>query len=220
MTMKARDARLLYLSVFALALVAVLTCSTVIGVAAVTPFAVSKLGELYEKFKENHREGMPAAKAAKAKLDELKKEQAKLVKDKKALEKKKKPALQRGAGQKGLTKKKLAMRKEQAKKLYEERQKNGYENSLSSLDSYRDKVLAKEASIDGAEKAAPKAKTEEAKPEKIDKSEKPIEVKAQPEPVAEAAPITPLVIPEIEAAVSDEPYDYTANGSLFRGISF
>lgn len=203
MTMKARDARLLYLSVFALALVAVLTCSTVIGVAAVTPFAVSKLGELYEKFKENHREGMPAAKAAKAKLDELKKEQAKLVKDKKALEKKK-----------------LAMRKEQAKKLYEERQKNGYENSLSSLDSYRDKVLAKEASIDGAEKAAPKAKTEEAKPEKIDKSEKPIEVKAQPEPVAEAAPITPLVIPEIEAAVSDEPYDYTANGSLFRGISF
>ena len=191
--MKARDARLLYLSVFALALVAVLTCSTVIGVAAVTPFAVSKLGELYEKFKENHREGMPAAKAAKAKL----------VKDKKALEKKK-----------------LAMRKEQAKKLYEERQKNGYENSLSSLDSYRDKVLAKEASIDGAEKAAPKAKTEEAKPEKIDKSEKPIEVKAQPEPVAEAAPITPLVIPEIEAAVSDEPYDYTANGSLFRGISF
>lgn len=201
--MKARDARLLYLSVFALALVAVLTCSTVIGVAAVTPFAVSKLGELYEKFKENHREGMPAAKAAKAKLDELKKEQAKLVKDKKALEKKK-----------------LAMRKEQAKKLYEERQKNGYENSLSSLDSYRDKVLAKEASIDGAEKAAPKAKTEEAKPEKIDKSEKPIEVKAQPEPVAEAAPITPLVIPEIEAAVSDEPYDYTANGSLFRGISF
>lgn len=203
MTMKARDARLLYLSVFALALVAVLTCSTVIGVAAVTPFAVSKLGELYEKFKENHREGMPAAKAAKAKLDELKKEQAKLVKDKKALEKKK-----------------LAMRKEQAKKLYEERQKNGYENSLSSLDSYRDKVLAKEASIDGAEKAAPKAKTEEAKPEKIDKSEKPIEVKAQPEPVAEAAPVTPLVIPEIEAAVSDEPYDYTANGSLFRGISF
>ena len=153
--MKARDARLLYLSVFALALVAVLTCSAVIGVAAVTPFAVSKLGELYEKFKENHREGMPAAKAAKAKLDELKKEQAKLVKDKKALEKKK-----------------LAMRKEQAKKLYEERQKNGYENSLSSLDSYRDKVLAKEASIDGAEKAAPKAKTEEAKPEKIDKSEK------------------------------------------------
>lgn len=201
--MKARDARLLYLSVFALALVAVLTCSAVIGVAAVTPFAVSKLGELYEKFKENHREGMPAAKAAKAKLDELKKEQAKLVKDKKALEKKK-----------------LAMRKEQAKKLYEERQKNGYENSLSSLDSYRDKVLAKEASIDGAEKAAPKAKTEEAKPEKIDKSEKPIEVKAQPEPVAEAAPITPLIIPEIEAAVSDEPYDYTANGSLFRGISF
>ncbi len=203
MTMKARDARLLYLSVFALALVAVLTCSAVIGVAAVTPFAVSKLGELYEKFKENHREGMPAAKAAKAKLDELKKEQAKLVKDKKALEKKK-----------------LAMRKEQAKKLYEERQKIGYENSLSSLDSYRDKVLAKEASIDGAEKAAPKAKTEEAKPEKIDKSEKPIEVKAQPEPVAEAAPITPLIIPEIEAAVSDEPYDYTANGSLFRGISF
>lgn len=201
--MKARDARLLYLSVFALALVAVLTCSAVIGVAAVTPFAVSKLGELYEKFKENHREGMPAAKAAKAKLDELKKEQAKLVKDKKALEKKK-----------------LAMRKEQAKKLYEERQKNGYENSLSSLDSYRDKVLAKEASIDGAEKAAPKAKTEEAKPEKIDKSEKPIEVKAQTEPVAEAAPITPLIIPEIEAAVSDEPYDYTANGSLFRGISF
>ncbi|MDO4832777.1 MAG: hypothetical protein Q4A45_05175 [Clostridia bacterium] len=201
--MKARDARLLYLSVFALALVAVLTCSAVIGVAAVTPFAVSKLGELYEKFKENHREGMPAAKAAKAKLDELKKEQAKLVKDKKALEKKK-----------------LAMRKEQAKKLYEERQKIGYENSLSSLDSYRDKVLAKEASIDGAEKAAPKAKTEEAKPEKIDKSEKPIEVKAQPEPVAEAAPITPLIIPEIEAAVSDEPYDYTANGSLFRGISF
>ena len=203
MTMKARDARLLYLSVFALALVAVLTCSAVIGVAAVTPFAVSKLGELYEKFKENHREGMPAAKAAKAKLDELKKEQAKLVKDKKALEKKK-----------------LAMRKEQAKKLYEERQKNGYENSLSSLDSYRDKVLAKEASIDGAEKAAPKAKTEEAKPEKIDKSEKPIEVKAQTEPVAEAAPITPLIIPEIEAAVSGEPYDYTANGSLFRGISF
>ena len=201
--MKARDARLLYLSVFALALVAVLTCSAVIGVAAVTPFAVSKLGELYEKFKENHREGMPAAKAAKAKLDELKKEQAKLVTDKKALEKKK-----------------LAMRKEQAKKLYEERQKNGYENSLSSLDSYRDKVLAKEASIDGAEKAAPKAKTEEAKPEKIDKSEKPIEVKAQTEPVAEAAPITPLIIPEIEAAVSDEPYDYTANGSLFRVISF
>ena len=198
--MKARDARLLYLSVFALALVAVLTCSAVIGVAAVTPFAVSKLGELYEKFKENHREGMPAAKAAKAKLDELKKEQAKLVKDKKALEKKK-----------------LAMRKEQAKKLYEERQKNGYENSLSSLDSYRDKVLAKEASIDGTEKAAPKAKKEEVKPEKI---EKPFEVKAQPEPVAEAAPITPLVIPEIEAAVPDEPYDYTANGSMFRGISF
>lgn len=203
MTMKARDARLLYLSVFALALVAVLTCSAVIGVAAVTPFAVSKLGELYEKFKENHREGMPAAKAAKAKLDELKKEQAKLVKDKKALEKKK-----------------LAMRKEQAKKLYEERQKNGYENSLSSLDSYRDKVIAKEASIDGAEKAVPKAKMEEVKTEKIDKSEKPIEVKAQPGPVAEAAPITPLVIPEIEAAASDEPYDYTANGSMFRGISF
>ncbi len=188
--MKARDARLLYITVFVLALAAVLTCSSVIGIAAVTPFAVSKFGELFAKFKENHREGMPAAKAAKAKLDELKKEQALLAKDKKALEKKK-----------------LAVRKAQAKKLYEERQKNGYESTLGSIETYKNAVIAEEASIDG-EKPAKASKAKKAEKKQVEKA------------AVESTPVTPVVIPEVETQEPDEQPDYTANGSMFRGISF
>lgn len=200
MTMKARDARVLYLAVFVLAFVAVFTCSFVIGVAAVTPFAVSKLSELLAKFKENHKEGMPAAKEAKAKLDELKKEQAQLAKDKKALEKKK-----------------LQVRKAQAKKLYEERLKNGYEDSLSSIEAYKNKVIAEEAAVDGKEKVETKKKSA-SKPKK---AEKKAETQTAPAaPAAPAVPVSPVVIPEIDVAPSDEQPDYTANGSMFRGISF
>lgn len=199
MIMKARDARLLYITVFVLAFVAVLTCSSVIGIAAVTPFALSKFGELFAKFKENHREGMPAAKAAKAKLDELKKEQAKLAKDKKALEKKK-----------------LDVRKAQAKKLYEERQKNGYESTLGSLEAYKNRVISEEASIDG-EKITSEPKKAKEKPAKAAKTTKKAE-KNQAE--LEAVPVAPTVIPEIEVQEPDEQPDYTANGSMFRGISF
>ncbi len=199
MIMKARDARLLYITVFVLAFVAVLTCSSVIGIAAVTPFAVSKLGELFAKFKENHREGMPAAQAAKAKLDELKKEQAQLAKDKKALEKKK-----------------LAVRKAQAKKLYEERQKNGYENTLGSVETYKNRVISEEASIDG-EKTASEPKKSKEKPAKAAKK---AEKKQAEKAAVESTPVTPVVIPEVETQEPDEQPDYTANGSMFRGISF
>lgn len=202
MIMKARDARLLYITVFVLAFVAVLTCSSVIGIAAVTPFAVSKLGELFAKFKENHREGMPAAQAAKAKLDELKKEQAQLAKDKKALEKKK-----------------LAVRKAQAKKLYEERQKNGYESTLGSMEAYKNRVISEEASIDG-EKTALEPKKSKEKPTKAAKAAKKAEKKQAEKATVESTPVAPVVIPEVETQEPDEQPDYTANGSMFRGISF
>lgn len=201
MIMKARDARLLYITVFVLAFVAVLTCSSVIGIAAVTPFAVSKFGELFAKFKENHREGMPAAKAAKAKLDELKKEQAQLAKDKKALEKKK-----------------LAVRKAQAKKLYEERQKNGYEGTLGSLEAYKNRVISEEAAIDGETITSKPKKTKE-KPAKAPKAKK-AEKKQAEKAAVESTPVAPVVIPEVETQEPDEQPDYTANGSMFRGISF
>ncbi len=193
--MKARDARRNFIVMVALAFVAVFTSSAIIGIAAITPFVYSKACEILEKAKENHKNTMPAAKAAKAKRDALKKEKAKLEKDKKALEKKK-----------------LAARKEQAKKIYEYRQKNGYEESLPLVEKEAKKALESEAGVSDKGK---KAKKEKVKKEKV-KKEKPANVK----PAKQNKP-EPIILSADTASDASEADDtYTNNGSMFRGISF
>ncbi len=120
--MKGRDSRKQTIITAAAAITGGAIAGTIIGVTAVTPFIFTKgsefASEAIEKARAKHAAGMPAAKAAKADLDKLKKEEKKLNSDKKALEKKKKAA-----------------RKAQAKKIYEERVANGYEASIALIDS-------------------------------------------------------------------------------------
>lgn len=163
--MKARDARRNFIVKVALAFVGVFTCSAIIGVTAVTPFIYTKVSELMAKAKANHKEGIPAAKAAKAKMDALKKEQAKLEKDKKALEKKK-----------------LAARKAQAQKIYEERVANGYESSLDLVRSEAKVAIGENVASDASTKKSAKPKKE-----KRSKQEKSAPVVIAP--VAESEPV-------------------------------
>ncbi|MCQ2488336.1 MAG: hypothetical protein MJ143_03555 [Clostridia bacterium] len=184
--MKGRDSRKQTIITAAAAVVGAAVTGAVIGITAVTPFVLTKgseaAGKAIEKAKEKHNEGMPAAKAKKAELDALKKEKKQLEKDKKTLEKKKQNA-----------------RKNQAKKIYEERVANGYEASLSLVETEADKAIAEADSFTLDEK---KSKAKKTKKEK-----------KQDNVVA---------IPEKEkitlGAQTDE--EYASSASMFKGISF
>ncbi|MDD6807435.1 MAG: hypothetical protein PUD72_03170 [Oscillospiraceae bacterium] len=123
----------------------------------------------------------------------------------KAVAKAKKDALVKEKAQlnkdkKALEKKKKKERDKQVKRIYEERMAEGYEASLDMIKS----TPAPSVTIEPEKPAKPKK-------EKKAKKEKKQEVEVLP--VVE----TPIInLPQ-----NDQPVDgYTANGSMFRGISF
>ncbi len=195
--MKGRDSRKQTIITAAAAIVGASVTGAIIGITAVTPFVFTKgsevAGKAIEIAKANHTAGIPAAKAKKAELAALNKEKAKLEKDKKALEKKKQNA-----------------RKAQAKKIYEERVANGYEASLSLLESEADKAVAtadKYTLDETKSKKKAKAKKEKKTVVAIPKKEK-MTITNQA-----AAP------DNIPTDDGSEP-DYSSSASMFKGISF
>ncbi|MCQ2461532.1 MAG: hypothetical protein MJ115_05255 [Clostridia bacterium] len=194
--MKGRDSRKQTIIVAAAAAISAAVTGAIIGITAVTPFVFTKGSEAASKAIENakakHAAGMPAAQAKKAELDALKKEQKQLEKDKKTLEKKKQNA-----------------RKNQAKKIYEERVANGYEASLSLVESEADKAVAE----------ADKFTLDEKKSKKSKKSKKDKSVVAIPkkEKITLAAPAEPA--DNVPTDDGSEP-DYSSSASMFKGISF
>lgn len=191
--MKGRDSRKQTIIVAAAAAISAAVTGAIIGITAVTPFVFTKGSEAASKAIENakakHAAGMPAAQAKKAELDALKKEQKQLEKDKKTLEKKKQNA-----------------RKNQAKKIYEERVANGYEASLSLVESEADKAVAETDKFTLDEKKSKKAKK--------DKSVVAIPKK---EKITLAAPAEPA--DNVPTDDGSEP-DYSSSASMFKGISF
>lgn len=146
---------------------------------------------LRDKLAEANEKRRSAVEAAKAKKAALQKEQAKLKKDKKKLEKKKKKALEA-----------------RAKRIYEERVSEGYTASLSVMDEEISK---------GLNETGTKSKSK-SKPAKKSAREKTVSI---PDPVAPAKmdfsnPTTVEPLPESES----QAYDYTENGSMFRGLNF
>lgn len=193
--MKGRDSRKQTIITAAAAIVGASVTGAIIGITAVTPFVFTKgsevAGKAIEIAKANHTAGIPAAKAKKAELAALNKEKAQLEKDKKALEKKKQNA-----------------RKAQAKKIYEERVANGYEASLSLLESEADKAVAD----------AGKYTLDETKSKKKAKKEKKTVVAI---PKKEKMTITNQAAAPDNIPTDDgsEP-DYSSSASMFKGISF
>lgn len=191
--MKGRDSRKQTIIVAAAAAISAAVTGAIIGITAVTPFVFTKGSEAASKAIENakakHAAGMPAAQAKKAELDALKKEQKQLEKDKKTLEKKKQNA-----------------RKNQAKKIYEERVANGYEASLSLVESEADKAVAEADKFTLDEKKSKKSKK--------DKSVVAIPKK---EKITLAAPAEPA--DNVPTDDGSEP-DYSSSASMFKGISF
>lgn len=118
--------------------------------------------------------------------------------------KEKKAALKKEQSQLNKDKKKLEKAKKKAmdkkvKRIYEERMANGYEASLDMID----------AEIAKADKSSKKS----AKKSKKSKPQSPVSDIAQ----------TPIAEPVADAFVSSADSgenDYTANGSMFRGLSF
>lgn len=189
--MKGRDSRKQTIITAAAAIVGAAVTGAIIGITAVTPFVYAKGSEAVDKAKQKHSDGMPAAKAKKAELDELKKEKKQLDKDKKALETKKKNA-----------------RKAQAKKIYEERVANGYEASMPLLKSEADKAYADAGKYEFDESKASKPKKE-----KKSKKSAPIVMEKQ-EKIKLGAPVD-----NVPTDDGSEP-DYSESASMFKGISF
>ena len=196
--MKGRDSRKQTIITAAAAAIGAAVTGAIVGITAVTPFVYTKGSEAASKAIDNakakHTAGMPAAKAKKVELDALKKEKKELEKEKKALEKKKQNA-----------------RKNQAKKIYEERVKNGYEASLSLIETEADKAIAdadKYASESSKPKKSKKEKTVVALPKKEKMT---IKNSSDPEPV--------LMIDNLPTDDGTEP-DYSSSASMFRGINF
>ena len=189
--MKGRDSRKQTIITAAAAIVGATVAGAIIGITAVTPFVYRKGSEVVDKAMQKHSDGMPAAKAKKAELDELKNQQKQLDKDKKALEAKKNNA-----------------RKAQAKKIYEERVANGYAASMPLLMSEADKAVADAGKFEFNETKASKPKKE-----KKSKKSAPIVMEKQ-EKIKLGAPVD-------NAPTDDgsEP-DYSASASMFKGISF
>lgn len=155
--MKGRDSRRQTIITAAAAVSAATVAGVITGVGAALPFILTKGADAAEKIssdaRRKHYEGMPAAQAKKAELDELKKEKKQLEKDKKALEKKK-----------------LNARKNQAKKIYKERMANGYEASVPVLEREADKAF--ENSADYVYEEPKKKKSKKETPVVIEKQEK------------------------------------------------
>lgn len=190
--MKGRDSRKQTIITAAAAIVGAAVTGAIIGITAVTPFVYQKGSEAVDKAKQKHTDGMPAAKAKKAELDELKKQKKQLDKDKKALEAKKKNA-----------------RKAQAKKIYEERVANGYEASMPLLKSEADKAIADAGKYEFDESKA----TKKSKKEKKSKKSAPIVMEKQEKITLGAT------VDNVPTADGSEP-DYSESASMFKGISF
>ncbi len=115
--------------------------------------------------------------------------------------KEKKAALKKEQAQLNKDKKKLEKAKKKAmdkkvKRIYEERVANGYEASLDMIDS--ETAKAEKTS----KKAAKKAK------------------KAEPAPAVVQFPVVEPATVDFVSSADDAGSDYTANGSMFRGLSF
>ncbi len=138
--------------------------------------------------------------------DFMSKQSEEREKRKPALEaaKEKKAALKKEEAQLKKDKKKLEKAKKKAmdkkvKRIYEERMANGYEASLDMINAEAEK--AEKASKKSAKKAKKSKKTETAS----------TVVSA---PAAEPAAV------DFASSADDAGSDYTANGSMFRGLSF
>lgn len=199
--MKGRDSRKQTIITAAAAIVAGATTGAIIGITAVTPHvyngARTAANIAMQAFREKQAKGMPAAKAKKAELDKLKAEQKKLDKDKKALEKKK-----------------LNARKAQAKKIYEERVKYGYEASLPLVDKYAGLAMA-DADKYQLDETKSKKKAKKAKKSK----------KSAPVIVDNSKMDTIAIDPkrkyaEEQVVVDGQEPDYSSSASMFKGISF
>ncbi len=117
--------------------------------------------------------------------------------------KEKKAALKKEQAQLNKDKKKLEKAKKKAmdkkvKRIYEERVANGYEASLDMIDA--EAAKAEKA----AKKTAKKSKTK----------------KADVAPVVVQAPVAGPAAVDFVSSADDAGSDYTANGSMFRGLSF
>lgn len=118
--------------------------------------------------------------------------------------KEKKAALKKEQAQLNKDKKKLEKAKKKAmdkkvKRIYEERMANGYEASLDMID----------AEVEKAEKASKKAA------KKASKSKK-----SETAPAVVSAPVAEPAAVDFVSSADDAGSDYTANGSMFRGLSF
>lgn len=115
--------------------------------------------------------------------------------------KEKKAALKKEEAQLKKDKKKLEKAKKKAmdkkvKRIYEERVANGYEASLDMIDAEVEKA---------SKKVAKKAKKSK---------------KAETAPTVVSAPATEPSAVDFVSSADDAGSDYTANGSMFRGLSF
>ena len=192
--MKGRDSRRQTIITAAAAAIGATITGVIVGVGAALPFILTKGADAAEKIssdaRRKHYEGMPAAQAKKAELDELKKEKKQLEKDKKALEKKK-----------------LNARKNQAKKIYKERVANGYEASVPVLESEADKAFENSADYVYEEPKKKKKKSKKETPVVIEKQEK-LRLAVTPQNAAGTQ----------YDDVGEE--DYSSSASMFKGISF
>lgn len=195
--MKGRDSRRQTMIMAASGIACGAVVGAIVGIGFATPFLMTKGAEtannLAAEARSKHLAGMPAAQAEKARLDELAKQKKQLEKDKKALEKKK-----------------LAARKNQAKKIYEERVANGYEASVPVLEREAEKAFAASAGYEYTEKKGKKKKEKKAK-------------KSAPVVIEKQERMTIAMDPK-RSNVPDDVYageeDYSESANMFKGISF
>ncbi len=194
--MKGRDSRRQTIIMAASGIACGAVAGAIIGIGFATPFLMTKGAEVAQTLSENarakHYAGMPAAKAEKARLDALAAEKKQLEKDKKALEKKK-----------------LNARKNQAKKIYEERVANGYEASVPVLEREANKAFAASEGYEYSEKKTKKKK------EKKAKKTAPVIIEKQRMTIA-MDPKRKNDVYDVE--IGEE--DYSESASMFKGLSF
>ena len=197
--MKGRDSRRQTIIMAASGIACGAVAGAIIGIGFATPFLMTKGAEVAQTLSENarakHYAGMPAAKAEKARLDALAAEKKQLEKDKKALEKKK-----------------LNARKNQAKKIYEERVANGYEASVPVLEREANKAFAASEGYEYSEKKTKKKKEKEKKAKKT----APVIIEKQERMTIAMDPKRKNDVYDVE--IGEE--DYSESASMFKGLSF
>ncbi|MBO4445415.1 MAG: hypothetical protein J5782_00515 [Clostridia bacterium] len=194
--MKGRDSRRQTLIMAASGIVGGAVAGALVGIGFATPYLMTKGAEtaqnLSNEARRRHAAGIPAAKAKKAELDALNKEKKQLEKDKKALEKKK-----------------LNARKNQAKKIYNERVANGYEASVPVLEREAEIAFANAEAYDGGKKKARKQKkSKKNTPVVIEKQDR---LRIAMDPKRKYNPYE-------DVEVGEE--DYSSSADMFKGISF